>query len=279
MCILVIKRGDGEPISDERLKIMYDNNDDSCGFSYINTDSMGIKRLKVHKYMDFDPFLAKLRRCESIAPDSNFLLHFRIATSGELSTYNQHPFKVNSKMVMGHNGIISSARKDPAGKRNDTRMFLDDTIKKLPEDWMEYEAILDMIEDYIGYSKLAFLNEDGSYLILNQEKGHWSEGSWYSNNSYKKSKKWVPPSSKKTVLLENKITYTSEVHCDGCGCSSSIWKLKAYDLFSFIEGYCGDCERRFLADNIIFSNEKTTTTRYLAYHNDDLKECGYGKEY
>jgi hypothetical protein len=269
MCILVIKRADGDKISDETLKVMYDNNNDSCGLSYINTDHLGVRRLKVHKYMDFEPFLEKYRRCERISPESNFLLHFRIATSGELSTFNQHPFWVKKGSVMAHNGIIASARKDPDGRRNDTQMFLDDTIKELPEDWMEYSAILDMIEDYIGYSKLAFLNEDGSYLILNEQKGSWNGGSWYSNDSWKKPKyKWTPKKYKSLPAPE--YNYASKVPCDYCKKEITMWELSAYDLFSFVEGYCTECEKKLLDTSIIYPAEKVAKARYISYMNGGI---------
>ena len=36
--------------------------------------------------------------------------------------------------------------------------------------------------------KLAFLTNDGDYLIANEELGHWKDGIWYSNDSFKACK-------------------------------------------------------------------------------------------
>jgi hypothetical protein len=41
------------------------------------------------------------------------------------------------------------------------------------------------ISEYIGYSKLIFLDVDDKYTIINEEMGKWTDGNWYSNDSYK----------------------------------------------------------------------------------------------
>jgi hypothetical protein len=41
------------------------------------------------------------------------------------------------------------------------------------------------ISEYIGYSKLLFLDSDDKYTIINEELGKWTDGNWYSNDSYK----------------------------------------------------------------------------------------------
>lgn len=42
---------------------------------------------------------------------------------------------------------------------------------------------------FIGYSKFAILDKSGKYYIVNEDKGNWSDGVWYSNTSYKEPKK------------------------------------------------------------------------------------------
>ena len=92
MCIAILKRGDAEPLSDEVLRTCYINNKDSCGFSGTNIDDLGRRKLIIYKSMTFEPFLHKLRRFEANNPTAPIMIHFRIATSGELSTFNAHPF-------------------------------------------------------------------------------------------------------------------------------------------------------------------------------------------
>ena len=185
MCILAVVRA-GAEIEKERLKIMFSNNDDGCGFVGVNTDILGRKKMKVYKNMEFEPFYKQLVRFRALNPESNMLVHFRIGTAGELSTFNCHPFRVNNELYFAHNGIISSARKDD--RMNDTQTFNEDVLKKLGEDLTTNSGIRELIEKYIGYSKIAFLSIDNKYTIMNEEKGSWVDHVWYSNDSYKKRK-------------------------------------------------------------------------------------------
>jgi hypothetical protein len=47
------------------------------------------------------------------------------------------------------------------------------------------DPIIDLIEGRIGYSKLVFLDRHGNHKIMNEHKGTWDDGVWYSNDSYK----------------------------------------------------------------------------------------------
>ena len=47
------------------------------------------------------------------------------------------------------------------------------------------DPVKDLIESRIGYSKLIFLDRHGNHNILNESKGVWDDGVWYSNTSYK----------------------------------------------------------------------------------------------
>ena len=278
MCIARVKRGDAPALSDEVLKNCFENNPDGAGWAGVNTDHLGRRKLTTYHSMEFENWLKKLRRFEKNNPDENMLIHTRIGTSGEESTFNCHPFNVNKKLCFIHNGMIISVKKDPYGRKNDTQIFNEDILQGLPENWMEYDAILDMIEDYIGYSKLAFLDEDGKYLILNEHKGVWKDGVWYSNDSYKKPKwKYIAPKKgknknknipQKTLPPPRRINYASTVACDCCGNNLTIWALQAYDLYSYVEGYCEDCERGHLLAGTIYEHEKTTKNHYLDYVNN-----------
>jgi hypothetical protein len=47
------------------------------------------------------------------------------------------------------------------------------------------------ISEYIGYSKLIFLDSKDKYTIINEEMGKWTDGNWYSNDSYKEYNNYV----------------------------------------------------------------------------------------
>jgi hypothetical protein len=67
-------------------------------------------------------------------------------------------------------------------------VFVEEIIPMLPERWIDNEQLFNMVEEYIGSSKLVVLsqNNDNSAYILNEGMGHWSSDKkiWFSNKSY-----------------------------------------------------------------------------------------------
>jgi predicted glutamine amidotransferase len=188
MCIAIYKPA-GKVLSRELLKNCFDNNSDGCGFSYVQTDNEGNSHLKAKKTMYFEVFYRQYLRATRLEPTSPFLIHFRIGTHGVLSRYNCHPFIIDKKHHFIHNGIIHKMPACAKKKKSDTQIFNDVILKKLGEGWFYNEAILALIEDYIGAgSKLIFLNVDKDVVICNMKAGVWEDDVWFSNSSYKERK-------------------------------------------------------------------------------------------
>lgn len=182
MCIAIFKPA-AESISDEILKTCYQNNSDGCGFAYVNTDNNGVKKIIVKKTMDFEVFLRQYHRAVRVAPDSAFLIHFRIRTHGTTDVFNCHPFMVDDNHVFVHNGIIRGMRYD--AKKSDTQMFNEDYLQQLPDGWMFSNGITKLIENTIDFNKIVVMDIDENVNIYNEKKGEWSNRVWYSNNGYK----------------------------------------------------------------------------------------------
>ncbi len=114
------------------------------------------------------------------------VFHARIGTHGTKDLDNCHPFAIPShgQLAVAHNGIISKQAGGSDGK-SDTRNFVDDVLAKLPLDFLESDGILEMMSDYIGHSKLVFMNGDGDTHIVNAKLGWWEDKRWYSNQSHR----------------------------------------------------------------------------------------------
>ena len=82
MCIAIYKPSDKE-LTKETLETCFNANPDGAGFAYINTDYVGHKKIKIKKTLDFEDFYQKYERALSLAPESPFLIHFRIKTHGD----------------------------------------------------------------------------------------------------------------------------------------------------------------------------------------------------
>lgn len=298
MCI-AIYQPEGIRLSDDVLKNSFDNNEDGAGFAYINTDYHGVRRIKAYKTLDFESFKRQYERAIKIAPDSPFLVHFRIKTHGEISTFNCHPFKIDDDHVFMHNGIIPGMSVDKV--KSDTQMFNEDYLKHLDGDWMFNKGIHAMIENIISMSKVVVMNIDGDVQIYNESKGSWKDGIWFSNDSYKKRKTYFSskkynynsnrnyvPSSNYQDLVEKRrklaevaakeldnqesdlqMNEESFIECDGCGSYFPIKKLHPYLRIEDPAGYCSTCQRKVILMKQIFPSDRISTMLFLELLNEE----------
>ena len=179
MCIIMYKEP-GKAIKDEWMDNSAESNADGFGLSYVHPD-YGVT---TYKTMDYENFKKEFRRLEARHSESSFVLHFRKTTDGATDVDNCHPFEVGGLAVF-HNGMITACKPaDKDDKRSDTRIFCEEVLSNLQNGWYDNEATLDLIEHYIGNSKLAIMDGGNGVTILNEDKGHWYEGIWMSNYSY-----------------------------------------------------------------------------------------------
>ena len=166
-------------ISKSTLRRCYDANPDGAGFMYAED-----KQLVVNKgYFTFKEFYKEYKP----HGDKQVLLHFRIKTHGPINKDNCHPFLVNSGLGFIHNGIINGYG---SNIKSDTIEFNESILQKIVSkhgnNSLFDDPMVELIENVIGYSKLVFLDRHGNYTIMNEKKGNWNDGVWYSNMSWKK---------------------------------------------------------------------------------------------
>jgi predicted glutamine amidotransferase len=186
--------------------------------------------------------------------DGNVMLHFRIATHGNIDEANCHPFKVSEEVAFIHNGIISQTS-DSKSNYSDTWHFNEDILKSLPVGFLKNVAIRDLLSTYIDYSKLVFLDGENAYII-NEHLGNWDGANWYSNQSYKDKTYDSRPKAKvgkDTYYKSRDYNDYSYVGSKGrawydeeqCECCAS-WIDVSYN--ADIEGYvCKNCIEEFQA--------------------------------
>jgi glutamine amidotransferase len=177
MCIAIYKPKD-KVLSLATLKECYTSNPDGAGFMYAEN-----KKLHIEKgFFSFQSFYDAFKKHET----KQAVIHFRIKTHGKIDTTNCHPFAVNNAIGFVHNGIISGFGD---ANHSDTIGFNQSILQPLVSKWgnlaLFQDPIIDLIEGRIGYSKLVFLDRHGNHKIMNEHKGEWDDGVWYSNNSYK----------------------------------------------------------------------------------------------
>lgn len=285
MCIAILNKKEAT-LKRELLKNCWDNNGDGAGLLYIDNK----KQMKTFKELkSFDVFYQEYSRVKKSYGKRNIVLHFRISTHGKIDETNCHPFLVNDNLGFVHNGMIYDV---PTSKDySDTYMFNEVVLKNFTEGFEYNEIILDMLEGFIGSSKLVFLNSNNDYAIVNEKAGHWANGCWFSNGSYKYVSNYVDYGGTKVYRgsLGSGIGYTpGNVYGQSYG-SSYAWSQPATKKQK-------DIEREDIGDQICYEcgmtlcdeNEKefnTCTYCQVEYYNelqkdDECESClGIGAKY
>lgn len=190
MCVIIDKPC-GVVLSDEKLEAAASINKDGMGVMYIDplTSELVVKRWlpkTIYKgEKDIKESFALLKNVHAV-------FHMRIRTHGDVSFANTHPFQVLNKEEHGrdlyfmHNGMIGITCDTPeAVGMSDTAIFnkyvLQPTLSKCP-DLLYTRGFQMLIEEFIGSSKLLFMDDTGKVLRL----GNWltNEECAVSNNNY-----------------------------------------------------------------------------------------------
>jgi len=182
MCIAILNTKKAGRLPKKQIQNSWDNNDMGAGLLWNKGN-----KLSVFKSYDYDDYIEKYNELRDDKSIGNIVLHFRIATSGYNGEHNLHPFLTNDNLGFVHNGVIKGL-----GNKSfsDTYEF-NDMLKKFGHDFLNCDMTKYFISEYIGYSKLVFLDNKDKYTIINEELGKWSSGNWYSNDSYKEYKPYV----------------------------------------------------------------------------------------
>jgi hypothetical protein len=176
MCIAIVKPA-GKWVSKDALANSFRANPNGAGYAYIKDDKVVIKK----GFFDFEAFFKAYSK--DVTTSTIAIAHFRIATRGPKDEANCHPFAIDHGALM-HNGPCLNYKHCNGDKdRSDSRQFAEDMVKNLPYETIK--AILPIISGFAGSEKIAFLFDNGEFLIANEAEGLWSEGCWYSNSSFR----------------------------------------------------------------------------------------------
>lgn len=185
MCVIALKpRNVGIPKS--VLKECFRNNPHGAGFAY----PLNGKVILEKGFFSFKDFWSKYK---DIDPRYPVLIHFRVATSGEIDKNNCHPWRIDDSHVFAHNGILQNRLGVASDECSDTGIFSKHVIKPIfsinNTTWTS-AAFKWLMEGGIGKNnKIVILNKSGEYVIFNEKEGEWAHGVWFSNQSYKTSRK------------------------------------------------------------------------------------------
>jgi predicted glutamine amidotransferase len=191
-------------------------------------------------------------------PTIDIAIHFRISTHGRVNITNCHPFKVNKTTGFIHNGVINNMAVNP--DFSDTYIFNETIMKSLPVNFAENTAILELLGNYIGFSKLVIISGKIS-SIVNEELGVWDAGNWYSNKSYIAPKEVKAPvysrygwdywdgwedDKKRTIYVETKAEQTKLCEC----CRENVPEVSYINSWGM--DICTKCYSEFMPESELF---------------------------
>lgn len=144
---------------------------------YQNPHGMGFVSKSLHyKGMNFEKFYNRL---QFVPKDEDIIIHFRYATHGRVCVENCHPFK-RGNIWFAHNGILDIAPRN--GMTDSETAFRDILYPVIKDHGVESFETKITIEEIIGYSKFAILDEDGkAHMFGHYEKVH---DRYYSNTRH-----------------------------------------------------------------------------------------------
>lgn len=177
MCMLIYKPA-GKIIAPETLGICAESNRNGIGYAVARDGELELWK----SARDYKEGLERIQALQSVPA----IIHFRLATHGDINDDNTHPFFVDGDtrdMVAAHNGIISI---ESSKEKSDTRMFIEHVLANLRHEWWTSPVLVGQLESLLGRgNKFALLRADGTPILLNEKSGEWSDGIWYSNSGYR----------------------------------------------------------------------------------------------
>ena len=243
MCIIAIQPL-GVKIKESVLKNCWDANKDGAGIMYVDNGKIIVNK-EMHS---FNEFMKLKKHADKV--HSNIVMHFRIATSGGINDHNCHPFKINNDLYFCHNGILDiDVPKN--SNINDTQIFNNSFMKGLPNNFVQNDTIMSLLEYTIGIrNKFVFMDVSGQFYILNENVGKWDNGAWYSNESYKRQsftyypKKWDFYAKDKK---DNSYSIEDELEmCESCNEMHLIDDMVHDNYFDML--LCQDCNKFVLEE-------------------------------
>ena len=207
MCIIIVANKN-KKIPNEHIKLASELNCDGFGISAsVNNKLFVYKSISINS----DDIIKLYNSIRQVAT-GDIVLHFRIATRGDISDKLCHPFYVNKDLVMFHNGV--EIDKDIAGhdynnkNESDTKAFVNNVLKNFKKGFQENENIMNMISKSVGNSnRLCFLDSNGVTTYSSSDLWVELNGILYSNPNlfYGDNYRYINP-----VTME----YTTEDYYD-----------------------------------------------------------------
>jgi hypothetical protein len=195
LCILIVCKP-GATLPREHLLGSIENNPNGAGYAIHKGDSLFVER-GLNDLELVDSFLANRTQW----PEGPAMFHARIASAGDVTDANCHPFQVgeHNDIVLAHNGAMLPLKGYGPfmadNSKSDTRVFAESYLPEIGIESLDILAVEWLA--WLGYNKVAVLSASPlltlPVYIFGQDRGFWRADTdcWYSNGSYYQHKKLI----------------------------------------------------------------------------------------
>lgn len=192
MCVIVRQYAGKELIPTKNLQECRRSNPHGMGIMF---PAAGGDKVEIFKGVDSDEnfkilmghYRGARKRGEPV------VMHFRVKTHGEVNKENCHPFRVDRRLALAHNGTLTSILGDLKGDErakevSDSRWFTENILGDLrnPYEDMDRWGVRRMIGEMVGTSRVCIMRSDGKMWTWNSHAGverkEWN--AWFSNHSF-----------------------------------------------------------------------------------------------
>lgn len=180
MCLIIHKPA-GLAIAPDLIEAAANLNPDGWGAMGFDADG----DLIIRRELQVDP--EAILRFEQNHRAHEYVLHLRRRTRGTVSRTNAHPFKVNERLYLVHNGTLDI--RTPVSGWSDTRHFVNDLLRPLARRFPQLLA-----DEYFhrllalglrSENKLVMLDtRQRKIVVINREHGAEFEGLWLSSTRW-----------------------------------------------------------------------------------------------
>ena len=180
MCIIIVANKN-KKIPNKHIKLASELNCDGFGMSAsVNNKLFVYKSISINS----DDIIKLYNSIRQIAT-GDIVLHFRLATHGDVSDKLCHPFYVNKYLVMFHNGVMRDSVSGYNGhnkNESDTKAFVNNVLKNFKKGFQNNKTVMNMISETVEeYNKLCFLDSAGQTTYTSSNGWVEYNGILYSN--------------------------------------------------------------------------------------------------
>lgn len=194
MCILIHNTPKSN-ITEAMFRDFIIRNGDGFGAAYSDGK-------KVHTIKLLDPTAKELAHVyNQYLKGRDAIIHLRMRTHGDIDFENCHPYTVTDKLVMAHNGVLSTGNSWDTSK-SDTWHLIDRYLRPMIEkspDLLFEPAFQKMLGGFIGSgNRLGFVDAKRGVVVVNRHSGITHKDTWFSNTYAWSPEKfgYVDPSAK-----------------------------------------------------------------------------------